>query len=42
MMLARVVVLPGETHALSRSPAVIGDAVSAWLREILANEARGR
>jgi predicted alpha/beta-hydrolase family hydrolase len=35
--LARVVVLPGETHALSRNPAVIGDAVTAWLREILAS-----
>jgi uncharacterized protein len=34
--LARVVVLPGETHALSRNPAVIGDAVTAWLREVLA------
>ena len=26
-----VVVLPGETHALSKRPAVIGDAVTAWL-----------
>lgn len=34
--LARVVVLPGETHALSRNPAVIGDAATAWLRELLA------
>ena len=35
--LARVVVLPGETHSLSRNPAVIGDAVTAWLRETLAS-----
>jgi uncharacterized protein len=27
----KVVVIPGETHALSRRPAVIGDAVTAWL-----------
>jgi len=27
----RVVVLPGETHALSKKPAVIGDAVTGWL-----------
>jgi uncharacterized protein len=26
-----VVILPGETHALSKHPAVIGDAVTAWL-----------
>jgi uncharacterized protein len=26
-----VVVLPGETHALSRHPAVVGEAVTAWL-----------
>lgn len=26
-----VVVLPGETHALSRRPAAAGDAVTAWL-----------
>jgi len=26
-----VVVIPGETHALSRRPAVVGDAVTAWL-----------
>jgi predicted alpha/beta-hydrolase family hydrolase len=36
MGLTRVTVLSGETHALSRNPAVIGDAVTAWLREILA------
>ena len=27
----RVVVLPGETHALSKNPAAIGDAVASWL-----------
>ena len=27
----KVVVIPGETHALSRRPAVIGDTVTAWL-----------
>ena len=27
----RVVVLPGETHALSKNPAAIGDAVIGWL-----------
>jgi uncharacterized protein len=32
----RVVVLPGETHALSRHPAAVGEAVGCWLREILA------
>jgi predicted alpha/beta-hydrolase family hydrolase len=32
----RVVVLPGETHALSRHPAAVGEAVGDWLREILA------
>jgi predicted alpha/beta-hydrolase family hydrolase len=26
-----VVVIPGETHALSRRPAVVGDTVTAWL-----------
>jgi hypothetical protein len=26
-----VLVIPGETHALARRPAVIGDAVTAWL-----------
>jgi len=30
-----VVVLPGETHALSRNPPEIGQAVEAWLREML-------
>ena len=27
----RVVVLPGETHALSRNPPAIGEAVAGWL-----------
>jgi hypothetical protein len=27
----QVVVLPGETHALSKHPAAIGDAVTTWL-----------
>ena len=27
----RVVVLPGETHALSKNPAAIGEAVARWL-----------
>ena len=31
----RLVVLAGETHALSRHPAAITAAVSAWLRDIL-------
>jgi len=31
----RVVVLPGETHALSRRPEAVADAVGSWLREIL-------
>lgn len=30
----RVVVLPGETHALSRKPAAIGEAVTRWLGTI--------
>jgi uncharacterized protein len=32
---SRVVVLPGETHALSRRPGVIRQTVGAWLREVL-------
>jgi predicted alpha/beta-hydrolase family hydrolase len=36
MKLTHVVVLPGETHALSRNPAVIGQAVTAWLGQVLA------
>jgi predicted alpha/beta-hydrolase family hydrolase len=29
-----VVVLPGETHALSKHPAAVGDAVATWLRAL--------
>ena len=32
----RLVVLAGETHALSKQPAVVGEAVRSWLTEILA------
>jgi uncharacterized protein len=32
---ARVVVLAGETHALSRRPAEVGRAVAAWLPAVL-------
>jgi len=32
---ARVVVLSGETHALSKHPEQVGQAVSAWLGEVL-------
>ena len=32
---ARVVVLPGETHALTKKPAAVGAAVGAWLTEVL-------
>jgi predicted alpha/beta-hydrolase family hydrolase len=32
---ARVVVLPGETHALSRNPAAVAEAVGSWLRLVL-------
>jgi predicted alpha/beta-hydrolase family hydrolase len=32
---SRVVVLPGETHALSRHPAAAGQAAAAWLREVV-------
>jgi predicted alpha/beta-hydrolase family hydrolase len=31
----RVVVLPGETHALTRNPAAVGAAVGSWLAEVL-------
>ena len=27
----KVVILPEETHALSKRPAAVGDAVTAWL-----------
>jgi uncharacterized protein len=33
---ARVVVLPAETHALTRNPAAVGEAVRDWLSELLA------
>ncbi len=36
---SRVVVLPGETHALSRNPAAVGAAVGAWLAELLLSPA---
>jgi uncharacterized protein len=32
---ARVVVLAGETHALSGSPALVAQAVGSWLSEVL-------
>jgi len=32
---ARVVVLPGETHALSRNPGAVRDAVRSWLEGVL-------
>jgi uncharacterized protein len=32
---ARVVVLPGETHALTKHPEQVGQAVTAWLGEVL-------
>jgi uncharacterized protein len=31
----RVIVLPGETHALTRKPAAVGAAVSSWLGDLL-------
>ncbi|HEY2576693.1 MAG TPA: alpha/beta family hydrolase [Streptosporangiaceae bacterium] len=34
----RVVVLAGETHALSRRPAAVGDAVARWLPRVLGLE----
>ncbi len=38
---SRVVVLPGETHALSRHPAAVGEAVGEWLSELLGVGLRG-
>ena len=35
---ARVVVLAGETHALSRRPAEVGRAVTAWLPRVLGRD----
>jgi uncharacterized protein len=32
---SRVVVLPGETHALSKKPAAVGAAVAEWLAGVL-------
>jgi uncharacterized protein len=32
---SRVVVLPGETHSLTRNVAAVGTAVGGWLRELL-------
>jgi uncharacterized protein len=37
---SRVVVLPGQTHALSRRPEEIRHAVESWLREVLVPSAR--
>jgi uncharacterized protein len=39
---SRVVVLPGETHALSRHPAAVGEAVGEWLSELLGAGLQGR
>ena len=36
-----VIVLPGETHALTKDPAAIGGVVKGWLREILAGSLAG-
>jgi uncharacterized protein len=38
---ARVVVLPGETHSLSKNPAAVGAAVGSWLDEVLGLLSRG-
>lgn len=32
---ARIVVLPGETHALTKNPAAVGAVVGSWLAEVL-------
>jgi uncharacterized protein len=32
---ARVVVLPGETHALTKNPAAVGAAVGSWLAALI-------
>lgn len=32
---ARVVVLPGDNHALSKNPAAVREAVGSWLQELL-------
>jgi hypothetical protein len=31
---SRVVVLPGETHSLSKRPAAVAEAVGSWLDEL--------
>ena len=38
----RVVVLAGESHALSKSPGAVADAVGSWLREVLSGALGGR
>ena len=38
---ARLVVLPGETHSLSKKPAAVGTAVGSWLDEVLGLMSRG-
>jgi uncharacterized protein len=37
-----VVVLPGETHALSRNPSAISEAVAGWLTEIVSRATVGK
>lgn len=32
---ARLVVVPGETHSLSKNPAAVGAAVGSWLDDVL-------
>lgn len=39
---SKVVVLPGETHALSRNPSAVASAVQPWLSEILASPWKAR
>ena len=38
----RVVVLSGETHALSKKPAAVGETVTAWLTALLSGNAGSR
>jgi hypothetical protein len=38
----QVIVLPGETHALSRHPEEAGRAAGDWLRELLAGRPASR
>lgn len=35
---ARVVVLPGETHTLSKKPIAVGDAVGEWLAGVMSGK----